>query len=60
MAQLVERVTHDFGSGRDLTVMRWSPVSGSVPGADPAGDSRFLPPPLSPVLSFSLKFAKSF
>lgn len=30
MAQLVEHLTRDFGSGRDFRLVRSSPVSGSV------------------------------
>ena len=32
MAKLVKHLTLGFGSGHDLRVMGWSPVSGSVLG----------------------------
>ena len=35
MAQSVERLTLDFGSGHDLTVVRPSPESGSVLNVEP-------------------------
>lgn len=58
MAQSVRRPTLGFHSGRDLGVLRWSPVSGSalsrvcprfIPPLTaplPPSHSRFLPPPL--------------
>ena len=36
MAQSVKQLTLDFGSGHDLRVVRSSPMSGSVLGAEPA------------------------
>ena len=39
MAQLVERTTLDIGSGGDLTVVRSSPVPGSMLNVQPDGDS---------------------
>ena len=39
MAQLVKRLTLDFGSGHDLRVVGWSCVSGSVLTLASAGDS---------------------
>ena len=36
VAQLVKRPTLDFGSGHDLTVVQWSPMSGSVLNVEPA------------------------
>ena len=36
MAQSAECLTLDFGSGRDLTVMRLSPELGSMLGVEPA------------------------
>ena len=42
MAQLVERLTLDFGSGQDLRVVRSSPMSGSALSGESAWDS---PPP---------------
>ena len=36
MAQLVEHLTLDFGSGYDLVVVRLSPVSGPMLGVGPA------------------------
>ena len=46
MAQSVEGLTFDFGSGHDLVVMRLSPTSSSVMSMAPAWDS----------VSFSLSF----
>ena len=56
MAQSVERLTLDLGSGHDHTVMRWSPMSGSVLGVRPAWDpfSASALPLLAPSLSLSL------
>jgi len=36
VAQLVKRLTLDFGSGHDLKIMRSSPVSGSMLRVEPA------------------------
>ena len=36
VAQLVKRLTLDFGSGHDLRVVRLSPTSGSALGVKPA------------------------
>ena len=36
VAQSVKRLTLDFGSGHDLTVVRSSPMLGSVLGMKPA------------------------
>ena len=36
MAQSVEYLTLDFGSGHDLRVVRSSPASGSALGMEPA------------------------
>ena len=47
VAQSVQYLTLDFGSGHDPTVVRSSPVLGSMPGMMPAWDSFSpLPPPL--------------
>ena len=39
MAQLVERLTLDFGSGHDLRIMGLSPMLGSMLSGESAGDS---------------------
>ena len=51
MAQSVEHLTLDFGSGWDHGVMRSSPALGSVLSGESAGDS--LPLPLPPPLMYS-------
>lgn len=43
----VKRWTVDFGSSRDVGVVRSSPILGSVRGVEPAWDS---PPPSAPSL----------
>ena len=48
MAQLVECLTLDFGSGHDPRVMGSSPTLGSVLSVEPASDSLSPPLPLSP------------
>lgn len=58
-AQLMKRLTLDFGSRGDLTVVGWSPASGSTLCLEPAGDSvspapPALPHPLSPSLKKNL------
>ena len=53
VAQLVERLTLDFGSGHGSRVMGSSPESGSVLSVEPAQDSLSHPLPLSPALSVS-------
>ena len=56
-AQLVECLTLDFGSGRDLTVCEFKPCLGlCADGSEPASDSLSLSLslPLSPVLALSL------
>ena len=47
-AQLVKHTTLDFGSGHDLTVMRTSPVLGSVLSWESAWDSLSPSPPAPP------------
>ena len=47
MAQSVEELALDFGSGQDLTVVRSSPVSGSVLRVEPAEDALSLSPSLA-------------
>ena len=44
MAQLVEQLTLDFGSGYDLRVIRWRHSSGSVLGVEPAEGFLSSPP----------------
>ena len=44
MAQSVKYLTLDFGSGRDLMIVRLSPISGSVLGREPAFPSSSSPP----------------
>ena len=51
MAQPVKRLTLDFSSGHDLTVMRLSPMSGCALGIETAWAS------LSPSLSHAHVFA---
>ena len=41
VAQSVEHLTLDFGSGHDLRVVRSSPLSGSMLGVESAWDSLF-------------------
>ena len=53
MAQLVEHLTLDFGSGHDPRVMGSSPMSGSMLSVEPAWDS------LSPIHSFILSLSLS-
>ena len=36
VAQSVKNLTLDFSSGHDLRVVRWSPMSGSALGMEPA------------------------
>ena len=36
VAQLGKLLTLDLGSGHDLTVVRWSPTSGTMMGMKPA------------------------
>ena len=60
MAQSVERLTLDFGSGQDPRVVGLSPTSGSAMNMDekPAWDS--LSPPLAlPLLVLSLSKIKN-
>ena len=58
VAQLVEHLTPDFGSGHDPRVMGWNPTLGSTLGVEPAWESlSFCPSPihsLSPSLPLSL------
>ena len=54
VAQWVECLTLDFGSGRDLRVMGWSPTPGSVLSGGPASPSPSATPPACR-LSLSLK-----
>ena len=60
MAQLVERLTLDFGSGHDPKVMGLGPTSGSVLTVQRLLGilSLFLPLPLSPTCTPSLKKKK--
>ena len=62
MAQWVKRLTLDFGSGCDLTVVGLSPVLDPVLSVEPAWDSLsaslFLSAPPLHVLSLSLKINK--
>ena len=46
VAQSLEHLTLDFGSGHDLRVVRWSPMSGSVLCEEPASESLSVPPHL--------------
>ena len=54
VAQSVEHLALDFGSGRDLAVLGWSSASGSVLSVEPPWDS--LSPSLAapPLPTFSL------
>ena len=54
MAQLVECLTFDFGSGHDPRVVGLSPVSGSVLSVEPGWDSLSLSVSLSLCLSVSV------
>ena len=58
MAQFVKSPTLDVSSGRDLVVMRWSPMWRSVLSMESAWDSLCpslsTPPPLMLLLSLSL------
>ena len=53
VAQLVKRLTCDFGSGHDLMVMRWSPAASSVLIAQSLLEI------LSPSLSASLSLSQN-
>ena len=62
VAHSVKCLTLDFDSDDDLTIVRWSPASGSTLGVEPAWDSPS-PSPSSPPLfackhSLSLKQTK--
>ena len=58
MTQSVEHLTLDFSSGHDLSVVRWSPMSGSVQGLLEDVLSLLLPLPDSYFLSLSKIFKK--
>ena len=55
VAQLIECLTLDFGSGHDPRVIRSSPASGSVLSVEPAWDSFSPSPSLCPTCSLQLK-----
>ena len=62
MAQLVEHLTLDFGSGHYLRVVRSSPELGSVLSVEPAWDSLSLslslPLPTTYMFSLSLSLSQ--
>ena len=55
VAQSVEDLTLDFGSGHDLRVVGSSSTLGTALNTEPAWDSLSLPLPLSPTHTLSLK-----
>ena len=59
MAQWIEHLDLDMGSGHDLAVVGWGPELGSVLSVEPVWDS--LSPSLSapPLLTHSLKINKN-
>ena len=60
VAQSVEHLTYDFGSGHDLRVVGWNPVSSFTLSREPAEDSLMIPLPFSPTLSLSKTKQKKF